>query len=216
MRVTHIGHSCLLVEADGVRVLIDPGVFTHGFEELTDLDAILVTHQHPDHLDGDRLSTLLDANDGVRLLAEPQTAADLARNGFEAGTLHPGESTRFADVEVRAVGGQHAVIHADIPRIGNVGYVLAPDAGPSLFHPGDMIDTVPDGVDVLALPLNAPWAAAKEAIDFARAVGARTAFPIHDALLSPTGRSTYLRVVGGQLPASTRLRDLSGAGPVPV
>ena len=44
MRITHLGHSCLLVETAGQRILIDPGVFSHGFEELTDLSAVLITH----------------------------------------------------------------------------------------------------------------------------------------------------------------------------
>ena len=65
MIVTHLGHSCLLVEAGGARLLIDPGAFTTGFEELTDLDAVLVTHQHPDHLDVERLPLLLESNDGA-------------------------------------------------------------------------------------------------------------------------------------------------------
>jgi L-ascorbate metabolism protein UlaG (beta-lactamase superfamily) len=213
MRVTHLGHSCLLVEASGVRVLLDPGTFSHGFEELTDLDAVLVTHRHPDHLDGERLPALLEANDGAQVVVEPETAAELGRAGIDAAPLHPGESLTLGDLTVTAVGGRHAVIHTDIPRIGNVGYVLAEASGPRLFHPGDMIDTVPDGIDVLALPLNAPWAALKEAVDLLRAVSPRAWFPIHDGLLSPTGRGLYLRVGGSLAPDGAEQLDLAGAGP---
>jgi len=216
VRVTHLGHSCLLVEAGGVRVLLDPGTLAPGFDGVTGLDAVLVTHQHPDHVDVDRLPALLAASPGARLLAEPQTAGQLAPSGLEAAPMPAGEVRTLGGLRVEAVGGRHAVIHADLPRIGNVGYLLAEDGGPVLFHPGDMVDTAPEGVDVLALPLNAPWAAAKEAVDFARAVAPRVAFPIHDGLLSPAGRAIYLRVVGGLLPASTRLDDLAGAGAAEV
>lgn len=216
MRVTHIGHSCLLVETPDARVLLDPGTFSHGFEELTGLDAVLVTHQHPDHLDVERLPVLLEANDGARVVAEPETAAELDRVGIEASPLHPGESLVLGGLTVTAAGGRHAVIHADVPRIGNVGFVLDEASGPRLFHPGDMIDTVPDDVDVLALPLNAPWAAAKETADFLRAMAPRAWFPIHDAMLAPPGRAVYLRVVGGLAPEGSRPLDLAGAGPTQV
>jgi len=46
------------------------------------------------------------------------------------------------------------------------------DGEPTLFHTGDMIDTTPDGVDVVAVPLNAPWCAAKETVTFLRALAA--------------------------------------------
>src|SRR4051794_4100317 len=114
------------------------------------------------------------------------------------------------------VGGRHAVIHEEIPRIGNVGLLFTADGEPTLFHPGDMIDTVPGGVDVLAVPLTAPWCAAKETATFLRAVAARTAVPIHDAGLSPVGRATYLRVLGGLLPEATEFRDAPDGEPIPL
>jgi len=91
MRITHLGHSCLLVESDGGRVLIDPGAFSSGFEQLSDLDAVVITHQHADHVDVERLPQLLEANDAALLLAEPETAAELNRAGISARALHPGE-----------------------------------------------------------------------------------------------------------------------------
>jgi L-ascorbate metabolism protein UlaG (beta-lactamase superfamily) len=208
MRVTHFGHSCLLVETGRSRILLDPGTYSHGFEELEDLDAVLITHAHPDHVDVERLPSLLDGNDGALLHAEPATAASLTESGLDARPLHPGDRVTVAGTTVSPVGGRHALIHADVARIGNVGLLLSAEGEPTLFHPGDSYETTPGGVDVLALPLNAPWAASKEMIDFVRAVGAPTGFAIHDALLSPAGRAVYstqARNLGG-----LDLRDLEG------
>jgi len=214
MRLTHLGHSCLLLETDGVRVLIDPGSLAHGFEELTNLDAVLVTHAHVDHYDAERLPALLDANDGARLIAEPEVAVELNRVGLEASPLHPGEVTAIGGLGVSAVGGLHAVIHDDIPRIGNVGMLFTADGEPSFFHPGDSYESVPEGVDVLGVPLTAPWAALKETVEFVRAIAPRVAVPIHDGLVNATGRGAYLRNLGALAPDRTELRDLTGAGTV--
>jgi len=200
MRVTHFGHACLLVETAGARILVDPGLFSHGFEELTDLDAVVITHAHPDHLDVERLPVLLESNDGAVVRAEPSTAASLTESGIEAAPLHPGESVSLAGATVGTVGGRHAVIHADVARIGNVGLTFAAEGEPTLFHPGDSYEAVPAGVDVLAVPLNAPWAAVKETVEFTRAVGAPQGFFIHDGLLKPPGLTfygTHVKNLGG-------------------
>ena len=115
-------------------------------------------------------------------------------------------------MSVTATGGRHAVIHVDIPRVGNVGYLVSA-GGTVLYHPGDMLDAIPDGVDVLAVPLSAPWQAVKETVEFVRAVRAPVAFPIHDAILSPIGRGLYQRVLTSLTP-DTRLRDIAGEGAV--
>ncbi len=209
MRITHLGHSCILVEEAQSRLLIDPGSLTHGFEELTGLDAVLVTHAHPDHLDVERLPALLEANEGAQLLAEPQTAAELVRAGLDAHALQVGEQAALGAFDVAGVGGRHAVIHPDVPRIGNLGLVISAPSGVRLFHPGDMLEEIPADIDVLALPLAAPWSALKETVEFLRAVAPRVAFPIHDALLSGTGRAIFMRPLSTLCDARTTIQDLA-------
>jgi L-ascorbate metabolism protein UlaG (beta-lactamase superfamily) len=215
VQITRIGHSCLLVETGGARLLVDPGSFTPDWEELSGLDAVFVTHEHPDHLDRDRLPALLERNPQARLVTEPGVAGKLTGSvRREVEALEAGGTTTVGGVTVSGLGGRHAVIHEDVPRIGNVGYLFAADGEPTLFHPGDMIDTVPEGVDVLGVPLNAPWCAAKETATFLRGVAAPAALPIHDAMLSPAGRATYLRVLGGLLPEGTEFVDAPDGEPI--
>jgi len=124
MRLTHLGHACLLVETAGQRILIDPGVFSPGIEDVTGLDVILVTHQHADHVDLKRLPAVLEANPQARLYAEPQAAAVMAESGIAAEHTVSGEPLTFGLAQVMPVGDKHALINEALPRIGNLGVVL--------------------------------------------------------------------------------------------
>ena len=92
MRITHLGHACLLVEMADTRVLVDPGTFADDLSALRDLDAVLVTHQHPDHLDPDRVPALVAANPDAVVLCDPSSVEVLAGLGVEARG-HAGEPT---------------------------------------------------------------------------------------------------------------------------
>lgn len=134
MRLTHFGHSCVLAQTDTARVLIDPGTFSAGFEDVRDLDAILLTHQHPDHLDMERLPALLEANPRAHLFTDVGSATQLESAGISCRRTQPGDSLHISGLDVTVVGdGEHAVIHPDIPVIPNNGYLL----DGSVLHPGD-------------------------------------------------------------------------------
>ncbi len=90
MKLTHLGHACLLVETDDARLLIDPGTMST-FEDVRDLDAVLVTHQHADHVDAPRLAALLAANPGARLVVDPDSVT--AVDGLPATTSSRGPAT---------------------------------------------------------------------------------------------------------------------------
>jgi len=209
MRITHLGHACLLVEVGGQRILLDPGVFSPGFTDLTGLDAILVTHQHADHADLPRLPALLEINPKARLYAEPQAAAAMQEAGIGAELTLAGQTLGLGPVRVTPVGELHALINEALPRVGNLGLVVRADGEPSLFHPGDAYDGEPGPVDILALPLNAPWTASRDTISFAGRIAPRFAIPIHDGLLNTTGRQLYLSQVRSFGPQTTEVRDLA-------
>lgn len=185
MQITQLGHSTVLLEVADRRILIDPGNFSSAWHGLTDLDAILVTHLHPDHADPEHLPGLVAANPQAAVWVEPAVPQHVDLPTAKA--LAADSEVELGGVRVKAVGGTHAVIHRDIPIIGNVGLVIEAEGEPTLFHPGDCLAAVPSGIDVLAVPAHGPWAAMKEHVDFIRAVDAKHGFLIHDGLVNERG-----------------------------
>ena len=214
MRLTHLGHACLLVETGGQRILIDPGSYSPGIVDVTGLSAILVTHQHVDHVDLQRLPEILAANPQARLYAEAQASAILEGAGIGSELTVADETLTVGRVEVTPVGEKHALINEALPRVGNLGLVLRSQGEPTLFHPGDAYDGEPGQVDILALPLNAPWSASRDTVAFAQRISPRVCVPIHDGLLSTIGRRLYLSHVQSFGPEGMEIRDLSDGAPV--
>ncbi|MEU3723820.1 MBL fold metallo-hydrolase [Streptomyces sp. NPDC031705] len=196
MKLTKRLHSCVQLEKDGRLLVIDPGAFSEPDAGLG-ADALLVTHEHPDHFDEGRLRAALDANPAAGLWTLRSVAERMA--GAYPGRVHTvghGDTFTAAGFEVQVHGELHAVIHPDIPRVTNVGYLV----DGSLFHPGDAL-TVPDApVETLMLPVHAPWNKVSEVIDYLREVKPARAFDIHDAYLADIARPIYdmaLDTLGG-------------------
>ncbi|SBT51798.1 MBL fold metallo-hydrolase [Micromonospora auratinigra] len=182
MQVTKYAHSCLRVEHDGGVLVVDPGVYSEP-EALDGADAVLITHEHPDHVNVEALTRALDRRPFP--VHGPASLADVLGPAADALTpVEPGAEFTAAGVPVRAYGGRHAVIHPDIPVIPNLGYLL----NEVVYHPGDSL-VVPEDVrvDTLFAPIHAPWSKFSEVLDFIRAVAPRRAFALHDGLLNANG-----------------------------
>ncbi|MEU0371395.1 MBL fold metallo-hydrolase [Streptomyces sp. NPDC006283] len=193
MRLTKKTHACVQLEKDGRRLVVDPGGFSEQ-DAAAGADVLLVTHEHPDHFDEGRLRAALETNPAAALWTL-RSVADQLSAAFpgRVHTVGHGDSFTAAGFEVQVHGELHAVIHPDIPRITNVGFLV----DGSVFHPGDAL-TVPDHpVDTLMLPVHAPWNKIAEVIDYVREVRPRRAIDVHDALLTDLARPIYDRQIGG-------------------
>ncbi|MFE7931218.1 MBL fold metallo-hydrolase [Streptomyces sp. NPDC057456] len=198
MKLTKKSHACVRLEKDGRTLVLDPGGFSEA-DAAVGADAILITHEHPDHFDEKRLRAALEADPAVgiwtlRSVAEKLSAAFPGR----VHTVGHGDTFTAAGFDVQVHGELHAVIHPDLPRVTNVGFLV--DEG-RVFHPGDALTVPEHPVETLLVPVQAPWNKISEVIEYVREVRPQRVYDIHDALLTDLARPIY----------DTHLGNLGGA-----
>jgi L-ascorbate metabolism protein UlaG (beta-lactamase superfamily) len=189
VRITKFGHACVRLEYDGAVVVVDPGMFTDA-EAVDGADAVVITHEHPDHYLADHLART-DAPVFTVAAVAAKIRDDAPEVSERVTVVSPGEAFE-PGIPARSVGELHAVIHPDLPRFYNSGY-LFDLGGTTVYHPGDSLTLPGRPVDVLCVPVSAPWLKVAEAIDFARTVGAPKNLAIHDRVYSEAG----LRIIDG-------------------
>ncbi|GGF14610.1 MBL fold metallo-hydrolase [Williamsia phyllosphaerae] len=206
MRLTKHTHATVSLHRDGRTLLIDPGTFTPDALELArDADVILVTHDHFDHFDRDAVLAALDADPELELYGPSAVIESL--DGFDDRThvVTPGDEFTAAGFAVVAYGGEHALIHPEIPQIDNIGYLV----DGSVLHPGDAYLQVDAPVDTLLVPTSGPWTKMSDAIDYVRAVRPRQSVQIHDVMLSDVGTASATMFLGEQGLTGTTLLTLT-------
>lgn len=172
-RITRYTHSCVRIERNGTVLVLDPGIWSEP-SALYDADAVLITHEHSDHIDELRLAGL-----GVPVYAP----ADARITGLDVIRVKSGTSFTAAGFTVTAVGARHAPVFEDEPDCANNGYIIEG----RMYHPGDALFVPDQRVETLFVPLQASWLKTAEAISFLRAVGPERAFGIHDAQINSRG-----------------------------
>src|SRR5579859_3443068 len=174
MRLTKLGHSCVRLEKDGATVVIDPGTFSDVAVALDGAAAVLVTHEHPDHLDADAIRAALSRDPGLTLWANQSIGAQFAEFGDRVHEVRHGDALEVAGFDVHVYGVDHALIHTDIPLVVNTGFLVDGD----LFHPGDSFTIPEDPVNTLLVPVTAPWLKWAEFVEYFRAVSPRQGYAI--------------------------------------
>jgi L-ascorbate metabolism protein UlaG (beta-lactamase superfamily) len=198
MRLTKLEHACVRLEKDGAVLVIDPAAWSLP-RALDGASAILVTHEHFDHMDAAGLRAALDGDPALELWTNSGVATQFPGYGGRVHVVDHGDAFRAVGFDVHAYGHLHAVLHRDIPVIENTGFLIDGD----VFHPGDSFTVPEDPVQTLLLPASGPWLKTGEMIDYAREVAPARGYVIHEALFGDTG----LMVLKNYLPMCGKDED---------
>jgi L-ascorbate metabolism protein UlaG (beta-lactamase superfamily) len=175
------GHACVRLQKDDRVIVIDPGVFTPEADALDGAEAILITHEHPDHLDPDRIRRAQADDPNLRIFSNRAVAEQFP----DLRIQRVGHEDRFtvAGFDIQVYGDLHAVVHPDIPVVANSGFLVEGE----VFHPGDSFTVPGQRVPTLLTPCDAPWLKAAEMLDYLREIAPDRAYSIHDAYVSEIG-----------------------------
>ena len=171
----------MLIEENGLRILTDPGTFSTQQDNVTDIDIILITHEHADHFHVPSVKAILAHNPQAKIITNTAVGKLLEKEGITSYTVvEHGQSIIEKGVSIEGFGNEHAVIYKTFPVAQNTGYFIAN----RLFYSGDALTNPRKRVEILALPVAGPWLKTSEVIDYALEINPSVCFPVHDAVLS--------------------------------
>ena len=189
MKIYKYGHACFVAENHGQSLIVDPGDYSLDLVVPDNTVAVVVTHEHADHVSRTLLQKIIDKNPHVIIVTHQNVASKLSE--FNIQCVRAGETFEINGFNLEFFGGQHAIIDKDWPAITNLGVLI----NNQLYYPGDSF-AIPDRpVNILALPISAPWLKISEALHFLRSVKPAVVFPTHDAILSDTGKELLDRMI---------------------
>ena len=188
MIITKLGHCCLIIEEQGLRILTDPGEYSTLQKEVKDIDLILITHEHADHLHVDSLKTVLDNNPDAKIITNHGVGKILNEKGIPHEFLERGQEKVINGLKLEGHGDRHADIYETVPVVQNTGYFI----GGRLFYPGDALYNPQKSVEILALPVAGPWLKISDSINYAKIIQPKICFPVHDGMLKFLGPVHFL------------------------
>lgn len=186
MKIKKIGHCCLVIEENGKRIMTDPGSWTVEKQtEEKNIDLVIITHEHSDHLHIESLKKILENNPNTKIITNEGVGKLLDKDGIKYEILEYKNPKDFSGVELEAYDCKHEEIYQEIGQVQNTGFFI----GKRLFYPGDSYYNPGKTVEILALPVAGPWANVKNAINCALEIKPKVCFPVHDGMLKSFGGS---------------------------
>lgn len=189
MKITKLGHCCLVIETNGKKIMTDPGSYTVS-EQAKELgiDLILITHEHGDHLHVESLKKVLENNPDAKIITNEAVGKILNEAGIQYKALENKIETEIAGVWLEAHDCKHEEIFEDYGQVQNTAFFI----DKRLFYPGDAFYNPGKPVEILALPVAGPWSRVRDFMRYVLEVKPKVCFPVHDGMLSEFSSSHFL------------------------
>lgn len=179
MKIKKLGHCCFVTEPkEDVKIMTDPGNFSNMQNDEKGIKAILITHEHADHLHIESLKKVLENNPNAVVITNTSVGCILDKENILYTKIEEGQKIEIEGVTISGFGNVHAEIYEDFGKVQNTGYMIN-----NLCYGGDAFDYPEAEVDILALPIVGPWMKLSNAIEYAKKIRPRICFPVHDAIV---------------------------------
>ncbi|WP_374951448.1 MBL fold metallo-hydrolase [Mucilaginibacter sp.] len=181
MKISKYIHSCLLFELDGHKLLFDPGKFTFAegivtHEDFANVNSIIITHTHPDHLDNENLKKIVELSNAA-IYANSEVGAALQKEGLNYILVEDG-IYQLGPFKLQAFPVQHEPL-LDSPMPQMTGFLI----NDKVLHPVDSMEgelTSYQGVELLIMVTMAPFTTELTIAAFADKIKPKQILPVHD------------------------------------
>jgi len=184
VKITKLEHSCLDIVDGDSRLIIDPGVFTKTFTDLSGITAVVITHIHPDHYDPKKLESIIGSNHNVQIYTTEEVAKDIT--SVQVIVPEHQKTYNAGSLTLEFFGEKHGVIDPTMV-VQNMGVLV----NQVLYYPGDSLTLCDENFRLLAIPTAAPWLTTSDLPNFIGGLDCKQIFPAHDGLLNEAGQTTY-------------------------
>jgi L-ascorbate metabolism protein UlaG (beta-lactamase superfamily) len=184
MKLTKYEHACIVLEEANQKVIVDPGNFTQSLSDVSNVVALVITHEHMDHFEPRFIEQITQENPDV-LIFVPEGLETTVDTDAVVHVVKAGDEHEVEPFTLKFYGAKHALIHKTIPQPSNIGVLI----NGTVYYPGDSFDTPDVRPSILLAPVSGPWLKIGETIDFIDEVKPQICIPTHNALQSEIATS---------------------------
>jgi len=189
MQFCKLNHSTFWLQHKGSKILFDPGDYAiNETRNLTDIDLLIITHNHPDHLHLPSVHNLFQKNPNLTILANPEVAAVIRAEGIQAQICYPGQTFVFREIAIENFSLPHVEIWKELKHPENTGFVI----DNYFYNPGDSFQPINRPNLVCTFMLTGPAVKISEALEFILQQKPKLAIGIHDGMLNRQTASVSL------------------------